>query len=88
MPIDVLKIDRAFVQAIGQEWGDSVVQTILSLAHSLELDVIAEGIETPEQLALLSVVRCEIGQGFLFTRPMPAADLVALFERPSWLPSG
>jgi len=41
MPIDVLKIDRAFVQAIGQEWGDSVVQTILSLAHSLELDVIA-----------------------------------------------
>ena len=88
MPIDVLKIDRSFVQAIGLEEGESVVQTILSLAHTLGMGVIAEGIETPEQLAFLTAARCDFGQGFLFAKPMPAVDLVDRLERSSWLPSG
>jgi EAL domain-containing protein (putative c-di-GMP-specific phosphodiesterase class I) len=65
LPLEALKIDRSFVQ----EMGDSnmqIVSTIILLAQSLGLDVVAEGIETEEQLVQLQTLACEFGQGFLF----------------------
>lgn len=75
-PFDVLKIDRSFVQALGKDAGaDAIVRMVVALGHSLNLDVIAEGVETPEQLAHLREQACGQVQGFLLGRPAPAADV-------------
>jgi diguanylate cyclase (GGDEF)-like protein len=75
LPIDVLKIDQSFVHDLTTDPDDaSVVMAIITLAHNLGLDVIAEGVETEEQLGLLRLLRCNGGQGYLFGRPMPADD--------------
>ncbi len=66
-PIDVIKIDNTFVR--GQQW--TMIQAIMLLAESLEVDVIAEGIETPEDLAQLQQLGCQQGQGYLFSKPLP-----------------
>jgi EAL domain-containing protein (putative c-di-GMP-specific phosphodiesterase class I) len=76
LPIDTLKIDRSFVARLGQEpESTAVVQTIIALAHALGLSVTAEGIETSAQAAHLQTLGCTRGQGFLYARPVPAADL-------------
>jgi len=88
MPVDVLKIDRSFVNSLEHdERAASVVQTILSLAHSIDLAVIAEGIETRGQLMFLTRAGCEVGQGFLLARPMPAEEMRKNLERENWLPA-
>ncbi|MGE0079852.1 MAG: putative bifunctional diguanylate cyclase/phosphodiesterase [Thiohalomonadaceae bacterium] len=75
LPIDVLKIDRSFVADI--ERGDTeVASTIVTLAHSLGMQVVAEGIETRGQIARLRDLGCEFAQGFLFSRPLSEADVV------------
>jgi EAL domain-containing protein (putative c-di-GMP-specific phosphodiesterase class I) len=77
LPIDALKIDKSFVQHIGdQEHSDEriLVQAIISLGHSLNLRVIAEGVETATQLQFLEVHRCDEVQGFYFGKPMPADE--------------
>lgn len=80
-PIHALKIDRGFIEKITAVQGDaSIVKAIINLAHSLNLSVIAEGVETREQLEFLAGERCNEVQGFLFGRPMPAEDLSALIE--------
>jgi diguanylate cyclase (GGDEF)-like protein/PAS domain S-box-containing protein len=72
-PIDVLKIDRAFLSNIGERRNAAaVVQAIVSLAHSMGMKVVAEGLETAEQLAFLQPLACDYGQGYLFSRPLPA----------------
>lgn len=80
-PIDVLKIDRAFIKTIETERGFSaIVQAIITLAHNLNMLVVAEGIETPEQVAQLQALECDLAQGFLFAKPVPAneaAELIA-----------
>jgi diguanylate cyclase (GGDEF)-like protein len=75
-PIDTLKIDRSFVNSMteGAENGE-FVQTIMTLAHTLGLAVIAEGIETINQLHQLRILDCEYGQGYLFSRPIPKEDI-------------
>jgi diguanylate cyclase (GGDEF)-like protein len=80
-PIDTLKIDRSFVNSMteGAENGE-FVQTIMTLAHTLGLAVIAEGIETINQLHQLRVLDCEYGQGYLFSRPVPKEDIDKLLE--------
>ena len=81
-PVDILKMDRSFVGA-----GENVAlqSAIIALGASLELDVVAEGIELPEQEQSLHDLGCEIGQGFLFARPMSSSDLAAyLAGRPEW----
>jgi diguanylate cyclase (GGDEF)-like protein len=76
-PFDVVKIDRSFVanMAVGQAF-TSVVTAIIMLARNLRMQVIAEGIETREQLVLLQSLGCEFGQGYLFGRPAPAQECV------------
>jgi diguanylate cyclase (GGDEF)-like protein/PAS domain S-box-containing protein len=79
LPLDSVKIDRAFIRGLGESREDaSVVATIIGLAHTLGLKVVAEGVETPAQAALLQALHCDQVQGFLFGRPMPADELEAL----------
>lgn len=76
LPIDCLKIDRAFLQRIPGERNDvAIVQAIISLAHALGLNVVAEGVETEEQLKFLEEHGCVEGQGFLFAKPMVPAEI-------------
>ena len=72
-PIDKLKIDRVFINEIVSRPEDaSIVRAIVSLAHSLRLKVVAEGVETPAQLDFLKAVGCDEYQGYHFSRPLPA----------------
>lgn len=84
LPVDTLKIDRSFVTAIttGPQ-GLALVSTIISLAHALDLGVVAEGVETGEQSRLLGLLGCDEMQGFLVSRPVPAAEYASRFLAPS-----
>ncbi len=76
--VDALKIDRSFVSRLGRVAEDTlIVQAIVGLAHSLGIDVVAEGIETEAQLDFLKALRCEFGQGYLFAKPQPASQFEA-----------
>jgi diguanylate cyclase (GGDEF)-like protein/PAS domain S-box-containing protein len=80
-PVDILKIDRSFVSRLeGSDKDDEIVRTIIALSHNMSIAAIAEGIETPEQLAQLRSLNCEYGQGYFFARPLDAiaaTDLIA-----------
>jgi diguanylate cyclase (GGDEF)-like protein/PAS domain S-box-containing protein len=73
-PVDILKMDRSFLSAEHEESG--LAGAIIALGNSLSLDVVAEGIEQPEQIASLRLLGCELGQGFLFAKPMNEEALV------------
>ncbi len=78
-PIGTLKIDGSFVRDIVTDADDaSIVSTVIGMGENLEQRVIAEGVETPEQLAFLRTRQCDAGQGFLFSRPLPAEDFALL----------
>ena len=80
-PIDILKIDKSFVHKITAESDDSsIVSAIIGMGKNLKQRVIAEGIETHEQLAFLQARHCAEGQGYLFSRPLPAAQLADLLR--------
>ena len=82
-PFDVLKIDRSFVHRMSSgEQSLQIVQTILELARVLGMDVVAEGIETEEQLGLLSQMGCRYGQGYLFAPPLPADEIAEVLSHP------
>ncbi|PPK98198.1 PAS domain S-box-containing protein/diguanylate cyclase (GGDEF)-like protein [Kineococcus xinjiangensis] len=77
LPVDVLKIDRSFLQDLSTNCRNvSIVRSVIDLGHNLGMRVVAEGVETPEALDLLQDLGCDQGQGYLFGRPVPAADLV------------
>jgi len=79
-PVDILKIDRAFVRDLGKDSdADALVRAIAGMAHSLKLTVVAEGVETAEQAALLKMLDCEYGQGWLFGRPQPLPEFGRMF---------
>jgi len=82
LPVDTLKIDRSFVieMAVSRE-GLALVSTIINLAHALKLCVVAEGVETEEQARLLRLLNCDEAQGYLFSRPLPAAVFEATYIR-------
>jgi diguanylate cyclase len=82
LPVDCLKIDRSFVKDLDSSGSGSttLVRGIISLAHSLQLEVVAEGVETQEQLTMLGAMGCDINQGFLLYKPMPAEQVEALLN--------
>jgi diguanylate cyclase (GGDEF)-like protein/PAS domain S-box-containing protein len=81
LPFNSLKIDRSFIRDLSGEGGNlNIVSAILQLAHSLKLDVIAEGVESEEQLRILCDLGCDNVQGFLFSRPVEAVDAERLYR--------
>ena len=89
LPFDTLKIDRSFVNRVGEQGENSeVLQTIISLAKNLKMRVIAEGIETETQLAILQNLGCDYGQGYLMAKPQSRENAEKmLYEFKSFLPS-
>jgi len=80
-PVDTLKIDRSFVDGLGADMQDTaIVRSVVDLAQALDVTVTGEGIETDAQEAELRSLGCDGGQGFLFARPLPAAELEALLQ--------
>jgi diguanylate cyclase (GGDEF)-like protein len=81
-PLDALKVDRAFVSGLGGTDPDSaaIAEAVITLAHSLRLAAVAEGVETPAQLTALRHLGCEQAQGYLFSKPLPERDLVRLLQ--------
>ncbi|MFQ6573650.1 putative bifunctional diguanylate cyclase/phosphodiesterase [Pseudomonas sp. UM16] len=81
-PIDIIKIDRSFIHEIPDNQDDmEITSAVIAMAHNLKLKVVAEGVETAEQLAFLRRHRCDVGQGYLFDRPIPGAELVNKLKR-------
>jgi diguanylate cyclase (GGDEF)-like protein len=85
-PVDTLKIDRSFVGRIGEAAEDiEIVRTIVSLADNMGMEVVAEGVETLAQLAQLRALKCQYGQGYLFSRPIDASSVDTWISRkPHW----
>jgi len=83
--VNTLKIDRSFVNRIGDgNGGAEMVRAIVTLAHNLAMDVVAEGVETAEQAGRLRALGCEYAQGFFFAKPMNAADVDRLIAAQPW----
>ncbi|SFD89185.1 GGDEF and EAL domain-containing protein [Nitrosomonas sp. Nm166] len=81
-PINTLKIDRSFVRDIVTDKNDhTIVAAIIAMAHSLEIDVIAEGIETEEQLRLLIAQKCNHYQGYYFSKPVPVSEIENILKK-------
>lgn len=81
LPVDYLKVDQTFVKDIGIDRSDEkIIKAIIQLAHSLDLKVIAEGIETVEQLRYLQALGCDYGQGFYLSHPVEAEEIPSLFR--------
>ena len=78
LPLDVLKIDRSFVQQLDSQKGRLLVRAIINLAHNLGIDVIAEGVETAEQVTQLQALGCSRGQGFFFAKPIDSLAVETL----------
>jgi EAL domain-containing protein (putative c-di-GMP-specific phosphodiesterase class I) len=84
LPVSHLKIDRSFIKDIRNDVSDAkIVSSTISLAHNLDMLVIAEGVETREQLAHLRVNACDQAQGYLFSKPLPAEEIPALLKQPA-----
>jgi EAL domain-containing protein (putative c-di-GMP-specific phosphodiesterase class I) len=87
LPFDTMKIDRSFtVQLQGGDCNSEIVKSILDMAHTLGMQVVAEGVEENEQITRLISMGCEFGQGFLFSKPVSAEDaerLVAAMMEPA-----
>jgi len=82
LPIDKVKVDRSFVSDLASSGEDfSIVEAIVGLAKALNKEVVAEGIESPEQLSVLKQLRVQHGQGFLFSRPVPAQEIRSLVKK-------
>ena len=87
LPIDQLKIDRSFVCDIPHDEDDAAIATaIIAMAHNLKITVVAEGVETPEQLAFLRAHRCDLMQGNYFSVPLPSEEFVVLMKERRQLP--
>jgi len=82
LPVDMLKIDRSFVaQLTSSGTGRTVAETIIALGKAFNMTTLAEGVETPEQFELLANLGCDQSQGYLHSRPLPAADLEPMFHK-------
>jgi len=79
-PLDILKVDKSFVDELGNDQGSEIVAAVINLAHALGLRVVAEGVESEVQLSVLQDLGCDYAQGYLFSRPVPASELVGAFS--------
>lgn len=85
-PINAIKIDLSFIQGIPNNSSDiAIVRAIISMAHSLGMEVVAEGVENLAQLQCLHELGCDMAQGFLFSRPLPEKDFAPLLKKENWL---
>jgi EAL domain-containing protein (putative c-di-GMP-specific phosphodiesterase class I) len=81
-PINTIKIDRTFIKdSMIDVNAGAIVKAIIAMAHSLNMEVIAEGVETEDQLAFLQSLGCDKIQGYLFSRPVPGEDFTKLLEK-------
>ncbi len=86
LPVDILKIDRAFIAGLDRGDKDlAIIATLVEMGKRMNLTVVAEGVETAEQLAILRDLKCDMAQGFLMARPLSPADISALLDSdPTW----
>jgi diguanylate cyclase (GGDEF)-like protein/PAS domain S-box-containing protein len=82
--VDTVKVDRSFVSRIGLDDGSEMVRAIAAIAHNMGMDVVAEGVETVEQLELLREIGCEYAQGFYFSRPVDTTTATGLIASSPW----
>jgi len=88
IPLSYLKIDKSFVDGIEYSTQKlAICRAIIKVGHELGLRIVAEGIENPGQQSLLSKAKCDFGQGYLFSKPLKAADLEILFRMKSQRPA-
>jgi diguanylate cyclase len=88
LPVQTLKIDRSFIITMLNDRDTmTMVSTIISLAHSLRLTVVAEGVDAEEQAKVLHLLRCDQMQGYLFSRPVPKDELLRLLRAESKAPA-
>ncbi len=83
--VDTVKVDRSFVSRIGLDDGSEMVRAIAAIAHNMGMDVVAEGVETAEQLEWLRAIGCEYAQGFYFSRPVDMSAATAMIASVPWL---
>jgi diguanylate cyclase (GGDEF)-like protein/PAS domain S-box-containing protein len=83
--VDTVKVDRSFVSRIGLDDGSEMVRAIAAIAHNMGMDVVAEGVETAEQLEWLRAIGCEYAQGFYFSRPVDMSAATAMIASAPWL---
>jgi len=88
LPVNTLKIDRSFIITMDKAPDSmTIVSTIISLAHAFKLNVVAEGVDSENQMRLLKLLKCDEIQGYLISKPLPAADLVRFLREkaaPAW----
>ena len=88
MPIDRVKIDQTFVRELTRDANDAaIVRSVITLANDLGLEVVAEGVETPEQAGMLAHLGCQYAQGYLWAKALPLDDLTAAAGRPQGQPA-
>ena len=84
-PVSVLKVDRSFVQDMITDHGtERLVETIVAMARGMDMEVVAEGVEKVEQLALLKKLRCDMVQGFLLGKPEMTEEFATTIARGNW----
>jgi EAL domain-containing protein (putative c-di-GMP-specific phosphodiesterase class I) len=77
LPVDIIKIDRSFISGLPEDQGDAaILQAIIAMGHSLNIRVLAEGVETYAQEAAIAEKDCDLAQGYLYHRPMPLENLL------------
>jgi diguanylate cyclase (GGDEF)-like protein/PAS domain S-box-containing protein len=82
-PVDILKVDCSFIEQLGvRPQSEEIVSSVISLAHALGLEVVAEGVETVQQLEILRSLGCDLAQGYLFSVPRPASEIADSFPLP------
>ena len=86
-PLDIVKIDRSFIRGIDSDSSDAaIISAVIAMAHKLDLEVVAEGVETKEQLDFLRNERCDQVQGFLFSKPLPAEEFPDAYQPADFQP--
>ena len=86
-PIDILKIDRAFIANIGDGKQDAIISAMVAMGKAMGLTVVAEGIETEQQLCYLEKLQCDIAQGYLFSKPLSEKNATEYLQLHKLIPS-